>query len=74
MAGNYSTRQFFRKVANKFLIDYFKANDINFGLDLNSIYDHEVELIFSAFKQPAIKWSLTFNVCMLWQLMAALLR
>ena len=51
MAGNYSTRQFFRKVANKFLIDYFKANDINFGLDLNSIYDHEVELIFSAFKK-----------------------
>jgi len=51
MADPYSTRQFFRKVANKFLIDYFHANNIDFGIDLYGIYDHEVDIIFSAFKK-----------------------
>lgn len=49
MAGQYSPKQFFRKVSNKFLIDYLEQNEIVFDLDLYSIYDHEVDLIFDTF-------------------------
>ncbi|WNC70915.1 hypothetical protein RGQ13_12310 [Thalassotalea psychrophila] len=49
MNAQYSPKQFFRKVSNKLLIDYFKIKDIDFDLDLDSIYDHEVDLIFEAF-------------------------
>lgn len=49
MAGQYSHRQFFRNISNKFLIDYLEQKNIDFDLDLNAIYDHEVELIFDAF-------------------------
>lgn len=49
MAGQYSPKQFFRKVSNKFLIDYIERKNIVFDLDLYAIYDHEVELIFNSF-------------------------
>tara|TARA_R110000851_G_C13101874_1_gene568643 strand:+ start:6936 stop:8120 length:1185 start_codon:yes stop_codon:yes gene_type:complete len=49
MSGQYSPKQFFRKVANKFLIDYIEQKGIDFDLDLYSIYDHEVDIIFRAF-------------------------
>ncbi|MFQ3194716.1 MAG: hypothetical protein ACI9N3_001544 [Colwellia sp.] len=49
MAGHYSHRQFFRKVANKLLIDYLDQNDIEFDLDLYAIKEHEADLIFDAF-------------------------
>lgn len=49
MSGQYSPKQFFRKVSNKFLIDYLEHKKIDFSLDLYSIYDHEVDLIFDAF-------------------------
>jgi len=49
MTGQYSPKQFFRKVSNKFLIDYIEQKNIVFDLDLHSIYDHEVDIIFSAF-------------------------
>lgn len=51
MAGQYSPKQFFRKVSNRFLADYFEQIGVQFDLDLHSIYDHEVELIFDAYKK-----------------------
>jgi len=41
MAGQYSPKQFFRKVSNKFLIDYIERKNIVFDLDLYAIYDHK---------------------------------
>jgi len=49
MSGHYSPKQFFRKVSNKFLIDYLEQKGIDFDIDLYSIYDHEVDIIFNAF-------------------------
>lgn len=49
MAGHYSHKHFFRKVANKLLIDYLDQNNIEFDLDLYAIKEHEADLIFDAF-------------------------
>jgi hypothetical protein len=49
MAAQYSHKHFFRKVANKLLIDYLDQNDIEFDLDLYAIKEHEADLIFDAF-------------------------
>jgi hypothetical protein len=51
MSRQYSPKQFFRKVSNHFLADYFGRKDVYFDLDLHSIYDHEVDLIFDAYRK-----------------------
>lgn len=51
MAEQYSHKKFFLQVTNKLLIEYFEHKNISFPLDLNSIYDHESDLIFDAFKK-----------------------
>lgn len=51
MAGHYSPKQFFRKVSNKFLIDYLAQNNIDFGIDLHAVDEHDAESLFSAFKK-----------------------
>lgn len=55
MAGHYFHKHFFRKVFNKFLIDYLDQNDIEFDLDLYAIKEHEVDLIFDTFLKLADK-------------------
>jgi hypothetical protein len=49
MTGQYSTRQFFRNVSNKFLKDYFEHNNIDFDVNFSFIRDHHVDVIFNAF-------------------------
>lgn len=51
MAGQYSPKQFFRKVSNKFLIDYFEQKNIDFELDLYAVGENDAEPIFDAFKK-----------------------
>jgi hypothetical protein len=49
MAAQYSHKQFYRDVANKFLIDYLEHNNIDLGFDLYAIEDNDVDVIFSAY-------------------------
>jgi hypothetical protein len=49
MASQYQHRQFFRRVPNALLAEYFKAKKISLGVDLGELKESEVEPIFEAF-------------------------
>ena len=49
MAGQYSHRQFFRKVPNQQLADYFASRQTSLSLDWDAINEAAVDEIFAAF-------------------------
>lgn len=49
MASQYQHRQFFRRVPNLLLADYFKARDIRLGVEFEKLKETEVAPIFEAF-------------------------
>lgn len=49
MAGQYSHRQFFRRVPHSQLADYFQAKEVNLGLDFSELKEKEVDTLFDAF-------------------------
>lgn len=51
MAGQYSPIQFFIKVSNKYLIDYFEKKNIHLDVDLYSVEENDGKTIFNAFKK-----------------------
>ncbi|WP_019029152.1 hypothetical protein [Colwellia piezophila] len=51
MAGQYSPIQFFRKVSNKYLIDYFEKKNIHLDIDLYAVEENDGKTIFTAFKK-----------------------
>jgi len=51
MAAQYSPKQFFRKVSNKYLIDYFEKKNIYLDVDLYSVEESDAKTIFNAFKR-----------------------
>jgi hypothetical protein len=51
MAGQYSPIQFFRKVSNKYLIDYFEHKNIYLDIDLYAVKENDGKTIFTAFKK-----------------------
>jgi hypothetical protein len=61
MAGQYSHRQFFRKIPNSQLADYFLIKSIDLGVNLQKLKETDVEPIFQALsalpenKQAAIE-------------------
>ncbi|MCZ6802418.1 MAG: hypothetical protein O7D86_00375 [Proteobacteria bacterium] len=49
MAGQYSHKQFFRRVPNTQLASYFKSRNIDLGIDFTDLKEKEVKSIFQAF-------------------------
>ncbi len=49
MAGQYSHKQFFRKVPNKQLAAYFSSRNISLELDFKELKESDVDLIFASF-------------------------
>jgi len=49
MAAQYSHKQFFRRMPNKQLAEYFDANNIDLELDFNELKETDSEKIFNAF-------------------------
>ncbi len=49
MPTQYSHRQFFRRVPNHQLENYFKSKKTDLGIDFSKLKDKEVDSIFNAF-------------------------
>ena len=47
--GQYQHRQFFRRVPNKYLAEYFEQKGVDLGVDFKKLKESEVEPIFKAF-------------------------
>ena len=53
MAGQYSHKQFFRKVPNTQLADYFESKKVDIELDFKELKESDVDAIFTAFNKLA---------------------
>ncbi len=49
MVSQYSPKQFFRKISNRYLTAYFAAKTIAVDFDLHALADHNVNVIFNFF-------------------------
>ena len=49
MASQYSHKQFFRRMPNKQLAEYFDSKDIDLGLEFEKLKEKDSEIIFEAF-------------------------
>ena len=45
MAAQYSNRQFFRKVPNKYLSRYFKAKNIQTEVDIEELKENDIDAL-----------------------------
>ena len=50
MAGQYSHKQFFRRVGNAYLAQYFERHDLDISLEFAETSETDSELIFTAFR------------------------
>jgi len=49
MPAQYSHRQFFRRVPNKLLAQYFRKKKVDLGIDFNEIGERDADRLFEAF-------------------------
>ena len=54
MAGQYSHKQFFRRVPHLQLADYFKTKEVDLGIDFKELKEKDVDALFDAFVQGRI--------------------